>query len=84
MDKISRTEPQHREVIQALRPRVEVAFIGRSFWKPFVSDAHAADIARLSGWLDGTGRIAKTSSRAAGCGARGRRTRRCQPRRWTA
>lgn len=57
MDKIARTEPQHREAIQALRPRVEVAFIGRSFWKPFARDAHTAEIARLSAWLEGTGRV---------------------------
>jgi len=40
-----------------LRPRLEVAFTGPSFWKPFVRDARAANIARLSSWLQSTGQI---------------------------
>ncbi len=70
MDKIVRTEPQHRETIAALRPRVEVAFTGTSFWKPFVRDAHAADIARLSGWLDGAGRIVEDQFASRGLRSR--------------
>ena len=57
MAKVHRKEPQHREAIDALLPRVEAAFTGPSFWAPFVRDAHAAEIPRLSGWLDGNGRI---------------------------
>jgi hypothetical protein len=57
MDKIHRGEPRHRTAIDALLPRVEAAFTGLSFWKPFVRDAHAAEIARLSSWLESTGRI---------------------------
>jgi hypothetical protein len=57
MDKIARTEPQHREIIEALRPRVAIAFTGGSFWKPFARDAHATQIARLSSWIESTGRI---------------------------
>ena len=57
MDKIHRSEPQHRAAIDALLPRVEAAFSGLSFWRPFVRDAHAAEIGRLSSWLESTGRI---------------------------
>ena len=57
MDKIHKGEPEHRSAIDALRPRVEAAFTGASFWKPFVRDAHAAEIGRLSSWLESTGRI---------------------------
>jgi hypothetical protein len=57
MAKVHRNEPQHREAIDALLPRVEAAFTGPSFWAPFVRDAHAAEIPRLSGWLEGNGRI---------------------------
>src|SRR5215218_2146673 len=39
MDKIHRSEPQHRAAIDALLPRVEAAFSGLSFWRPFVRDA---------------------------------------------
>lgn len=48
---------EHRDAIDALLPRVEGAFAGRAFWEPFVRDAHAAEIPRLSDWLDGAGRI---------------------------
>ena len=57
MDKIHHSEPEHRAAIDALLPRVEAAFTGPSFWKPFVRDAYAAEIARLSSWLQSTGRI---------------------------
>jgi len=57
MDKIHRSEPQHRAAVDALLPRVEAAFSGLSFWRPFVRDAHAAEIGRLSSWLESTGRI---------------------------
>jgi len=52
-----RTSDEHRGAIDALLPRVEAAFIGPSFWKPFARDARAADIPRLSSWLDGAGRV---------------------------
>lgn len=48
MGKIQCSEPQHREAIDALLARVEAAFTGPSFWKPFARDARAAEIARLS------------------------------------
>ena len=57
MDKIHKSEPEQRDAIEALRPRVEAAFTGASFWRPFVRDAHAAEIGRLSNWLESTGRI---------------------------
>ena len=43
-----RTEQQHRAAIDALLPRIEAAFTGPSFWRPFVRDAHAAEVPRLS------------------------------------
>jgi hypothetical protein len=52
-----RTEQQHRAAIDALLPRIEAAFTGPSFWQPFVRDAHAAEVPRLSDWLEGTGRV---------------------------
>ena len=52
-----RTESQQRASIDALLPRVEAAFTGPAFWKPFVRDAHAAEIPRLSSWLEGAGRV---------------------------
>ena len=61
-----RKEPEHREAIDALLPRVEAAFVGAAFWEPFVRDAHAADIPRLSGWLDGNGRIVAEQFRRRG------------------
>ena len=57
MDKIQSTEPQHRPAIDALRSRLDAAFTGLSFWKPFVREARAADIGRLSSWLENTGKI---------------------------
>jgi hypothetical protein len=50
-------EPEHRAAIDALLPWVEAAFTGPSFWKPFVRDALAAEVPRLSDWLEGTGRV---------------------------
>jgi hypothetical protein len=52
-----RKDEEHREAIDALLPRVEAAFTGPSFWGPFLRDAHATEIPRLSDWLGGTGRI---------------------------
>src|SRR5215211_4440227 len=66
-----RQESQHRAAIDALLPRVETAFAGPSFWKPFVRDARAADIPRLQSWLDGAGRVVEERFRR-----RGRRSRR--------
>lgn len=66
MAKIHKTEPEHRAAIEQLQPRVEAAFTGASFWEPFVRDAHAAGIPRLSSWLDGTGRIVADQFRRRG------------------
>jgi hypothetical protein len=66
MAKIAKTEPTHRAAIERLLPRVEAAFTGAAFWEPFVRDAHAAGIARLSAWLDGTGRIVAEQFRRRG------------------
>jgi hypothetical protein len=61
-----RQQPQHRAAIDALLPRVEAAFAGPSFWEPFVRDAHAADIPRLSDWLQGAGRVVEDQFRRRG------------------
>jgi hypothetical protein len=52
-----RTEAAHEAAIDDLLAQVEAAFTGPSFWAPFLERAHAAGIARLSDWLDSTGRI---------------------------
>jgi hypothetical protein len=52
-----RKDEAHRATIDALLARVEAAFTGPSFWKPFVRDARAAEIGRLTSWLESTGRI---------------------------
>ena len=64
--KIHASEPQHRDALAALTPRVEAAFTGPSFWAPFVRDAHAAGITRLSSWLENTGRILEDQFRRRG------------------
>jgi hypothetical protein len=65
MAKIRQSE-EHRAAIDALLPRVEAAFTGPSFWTPFVRDAHAADIPRLSDWLEGAGRVVEDQFRRRG------------------
>jgi hypothetical protein len=65
MAKIRNSE-SHRAAIDALLPRVEAAFAGPAFWEPFVRDAHAADIPRLSSWLEGTGRVVEDQFRRRG------------------
>src|SRR5680860_470716 len=50
-------EAKYRDVIDELAPQVEAAFAGARSWAPFVERAHAADIPRLSEWLNTTGRI---------------------------
>ena len=52
-----RSEGEYREAIDELRPQVEAAFTGPSFWAPFLERAHAAGIPRVSEWLNSTGRI---------------------------
>jgi hypothetical protein len=61
-----RTSDEHRPAIDALLPRVEAAFTGPAFWEPFVRDAHAADIPRLSDWLEGAGRVVEDQFRRRG------------------
>jgi Transposase, Mutator family len=65
MAKIRRGD-EHRAAIDAPLPRVEAAFTGPSFWKPFVRDARAADIPRLQSWLDGAGRVVEDQFRRRG------------------
>jgi hypothetical protein len=61
-----RTSEEHRPAIEVLLPRVEAAFTGPAFWEPFVRDAHAADLPRLSDWLEGAGRIVEDQFRRRG------------------
>jgi Transposase, Mutator family len=65
-----RISDEHRPAIDALLPRVEAAFTGPAFWQPFVRDALAADIPRLSEWLDGAGRIVEDQFRRRGLRSR--------------
>jgi hypothetical protein len=50
-------EPDRRAAFELLRGRLDAAFIGPSFWRPFATDAHAVGSRRLSDWLDTTGRL---------------------------
>jgi hypothetical protein len=61
-----RSSDEHRGAIDELLPRVEAAFTGPSFWAPFVRDARAADIPRLSSWLEGAGRVVEDQFRRRG------------------
>jgi hypothetical protein len=61
-----RTGEEHRAAIDALLPRVEAAFTGPAFWEPFVRDALAADLPRLSDWLEGSGRVVEDQFRRRG------------------
>lgn len=65
MAKIRKSD-EHRAAIDALLPRTEAAFTGPAFWEPFVRDAHAADIPRLSDWLEGAGRVVEDQFRRRG------------------
>jgi hypothetical protein len=38
--------------VAALQPRVEAAFAGLSFWRPFVADCRSAGVPALDAWLD--------------------------------
>lgn len=42
----------HAVAANALMPRVEHAFVGVHFWRPFVRDCRAAAIPALDSWLD--------------------------------
>jgi hypothetical protein len=47
-----RRNPHHAEAIDALAPRIERAFDGRHFWRPFVREVRAASIEALDLWLE--------------------------------
>jgi hypothetical protein len=66
MGKLRTEQPQHREAIDELRPQVEAAFTGPSFWGPFTERCHAAAIPRVSEWLNSTGRIVEDQFRQRG------------------
>jgi hypothetical protein len=50
-------EPDRRVAFDLLRGRLNAAFTGPSFWRPFAIAAHAVGSRRLSDWLDTTGRL---------------------------
>jgi hypothetical protein len=56
LERLFRTErrrnPQHAEAIDVLTPRIERAFDGRHFWRPFVRDVRATGIEALDAWLE--------------------------------
>lgn len=47
-----RRNPQHAPTIDGLRPRIEPAFDGRYFWRPFVRDVRAVGIPAFDKWID--------------------------------
>ena len=57
MGNLRSEQPEHREAIDELLADVEAAFTGPSFWLPFTERCHAAEIPRVSEWLNSTGRI---------------------------
>jgi hypothetical protein len=42
----------HASAVAPLQPRVEAAFAGASFWRPFVADCRAAAVPSLNRWLN--------------------------------
>ena len=52
-----RAEGAYRDAVDELLPQVEAAFTGPAFWVAFLKRAHAAEIPRVSEWLNTTGRI---------------------------
>jgi hypothetical protein len=62
-----RTDDGHQVAIGELLPDVEAAFMGTSFWAPFLKCAHSASIPRLSEWLTNTtGRVVEDQFRRRG------------------
>ncbi len=61
-----RAEDGRQDAIDELLPQVEAAFTGPTFWEPFLERVHAADIPRLSEWLNTTGRIVEEQFRRRG------------------
>jgi len=57
MVNLRREQPEHREALDELLAGIEAAFTGPSFWLPFTDRCDAAEIPRLSEWLNSTGRI---------------------------
>lgn len=57
MHKLRGEQPDRREALDGLLGDLEAAFTGPAFWAPFLQRAHAADIPRVSEWLNSTGRI---------------------------
>jgi hypothetical protein len=57
LKKLCGDEPDHRTDFELLRARLDAAFTGPSFWRPFTADAHAVGSRRLSDWLATTGQV---------------------------
>jgi hypothetical protein len=55
--KLCGDDPDHRADYELLRGRLDAAFAGVSFWRPFTADAHAVGSRRLSDWLATTGTV---------------------------
>jgi hypothetical protein len=66
MHKVRTEHPEHREAIDELLADTEAAFTGPSFWTPFVERCHAADLPRVSEWLNTTGQIVADQLRLRG------------------
>lgn len=70
MTKLHRQDPKHRSAIDALRPSVAAAFVGASFWRPFVLDALTANSPSPIAWLTTTGAILEAQLRRRGFSTR--------------
>jgi len=57
LKKLSHDDPDRRADYDALRERLDAAFTGPSFWRPFTIAAHAIGSRRLSEWLTTTGTV---------------------------
>ena len=57
LKKLCADEPDRRADFELLRGRLDAAFTGLSFWRPFSAEAHAVGSRRLSDWLDTMGRV---------------------------
>lgn len=68
LKKLCGDDPDHRADYELLRGRLDAAFTGLSFWRPFTAEAHAVGSKRLSDWLATTGAVleAQCSRAAAG------------------
>ncbi len=57
LKKLMHDDPDRRADYETLRERLDAAFTGPSFWRPFTGAAHAVGSRRLSEWLNTTGAV---------------------------